>query len=248
MENQAIADRLVAHLVRSRAYGLTLRQAIEAASRDHRSALVRLIRGDRTDLLRVEVDNYVRALMTTASTGVGDFLGSELDFHYNNINRSAGSFYEVRKPNRDIVARRFLSTPLRLGTSDAVTAPMGGLFNRLGTSELSRINREVREGIVQGLSRPELESRVLRAARLSENQAQTIVTTSLTQASEMASEAFWEENDDLLAGFTFSAILDAATSRICSTNNGTFFPKDNVELRPPLHWGCRSTLIPVLAN
>ncbi len=49
--------------------------------------------------------------------------------------------------------------------------------------------------------------------------------------------------------FLFSAILDNTTTEICRSLNNTIVYKDDPELaryQPPLHYNCRSTLIPIL--
>jgi SPP1 gp7 family putative phage head morphogenesis protein len=248
MENQAIFDRQVEHLVRSRLYAKDIQKTIESLGADHRSRLVRLFRRDETQFFKEEVTRYIQTLQTTAGSSFRDFIGAELDFQAGSINKSAGSFFEIRRPDPKEVGRRLLATPMRFGNSGDASPPMGVSFQRLGQSELTRLNREVRQGIVNGLTSTEIESRILKTAKLTENQARTIVTTGFTHAEELTTRAFWDENTEILSGYTFTAILDGNTTVICASTDGRFFPKDDVRLEPPLHWGCRSSLVPVLKS
>jgi SPP1 gp7 family putative phage head morphogenesis protein len=246
MENQALFDRQIEHLVRSRLYAKDVLKVVENLGRDHRSRLIQFFRKKETEKFKVEVERYLRALTSTAGTAVSDFIYAELGFQTQTVNRSVKSFYDVKTPSRDAVAKRIVESPMRFSLTGDKTPPLQTSLSRLGQSELARLNREVRVGIAQGLPQSSIESRIVKAARLTENQARTLVTTSFTHAQELVAESFWEENGDLLLGYTFTAILDGSTTELCSSNDGTFFPKDDVKLKPPLHWGCRSSLVPVL--
>ena len=61
---------------------------------------------------------------------------------------------------------------------------------------------------------------------------------------------FWG-NKDIIQGFQFSAILDSRTTPLCASLNGQTFSVndvDSLDLRPPLHWNCRSILIPITTS
>lgn len=60
---------------------------------------------------------------------------------------------------------------------------------------------------------------------------------------------FFFKNADLIQGFQFSAVLDGKTTLICASLDGKTFKIDDasgLEFRPPLHWFCRSILVPIL--
>jgi SPP1 gp7 family putative phage head morphogenesis protein len=248
LENQALFDRQVEHLLRSRLYAKELQETISNLSQDHRSRLVRLFRLGKAKEFGPEVSRYVNSLGASTRASYSDFISAELDFQRGSVSRSVGSIFEVRRPSNQQVAARLQSAPMRFGLSGDTASPVYNSLGRLGQSELTRLNREVRRGIVAGLSESDIEARIIKTSKLTENQARTIVTTGFTHAEELISEEFWDANDDLLSGYTFTAILDGATTNVCASTDGTFFPKDDVRLRPPLHWGCRSSLVPVLKS
>jgi SPP1 gp7 family putative phage head morphogenesis protein len=235
-------------LLRSRLYSKELQETVASLSKDHRSRLVRLFSLGKQSEFATEVSRYVNSLGASTRTSYSDFIGAELDFQRASISRSVGSFYEVRRPSNQQVIQKLTSTPMKFGSTGDTAAPVMNALGRLGQSELARLNREVRVGIAQGLPQAQIETRIRKAAKLTENQARTIVSTGFTHAEELVASEFWDANEELLLGYTFTAILDGATTRVCASSDGTFFPKNDVKLRPPLHWGCRSSLVPVLKS
>lgn len=67
--------------------------------------------------------------------------------------------------------------------------------------------------------------------------------TKHTETMNQGRLAFFEESG-IVAAYQFSAILDDVTSPICSGLNGKIF-KAGEEAVPPLHFNCRSLLIPI---
>lgn len=52
------------------------------------------------------------------------------------------------------------------------------------------------------------------------------------------------QSTGVVTGYQYSAIMDDRTSDICSGLHGKFFTADNAPI-PPMHFNCRSTLIPI---
>ena len=55
--------------------------------------------------------------------------------------------------------------------------------------------------------------------------------------------AFFEQSN-VISGYQYSAILDDRVTDICRSLHGKKFRKGNQPI-PPLHWQCRSVLIPI---
>jgi SPP1 gp7 family putative phage head morphogenesis protein len=62
-----------------------------------------------------------------------------------------------------------------------------------------------------------------------------------------ARELFYGENDDLIEGVQWVAVLDMKTSETCRALDGTVFPL-NSGPRPPAHMNCRSTVTPIVRD
>lgn len=76
---------------------------------------------------------------------------------------------------------------------------------------------------------------------------QTMVRTALQNVSSVARQAVWNENSDVVVGVVWVSTLDDRTTSQCQALDGEQFPLDSGP-RPPIHFGCRSTTAPVLAD
>lgn len=144
-----------------------------------------------------------------------------------------------------------------LVTSD----PIGGsLFKEViddwGRARSRRIRESIRMGVVQGETIDQMVRRVrgTRARQfqdgvlaISRRGAQAIVRTSVNAVSSKARELVYEENDDLVKGVRWVSTLDGRTTAICRARDGRIWPAGEGP-RPPAHWACRSTTVPVLKS
>lgn len=73
----------------------------------------------------------------------------------------------------------------------------------------------------------------------------SIACTAMQHAQSVAVMEFYSVNPELVKEEEFAAILDSKTSVICRSLDGQKFPV-GVGPRPPLHFGCRSRMLPVL--
>jgi len=75
--------------------------------------------------------------------------------------------------------------------------------------------------------------------------AEAVVRTAVNQITNHAHLAVYEANTDLLSGVMFQATLDSNTTLICGSLDGKTWPVGSPDIRtPPLHWQCRSQLVP----
>lgn len=115
---------------------------------------------------------------------------------------------------------------------------------RLGMSQGESIDDIVRRVRGRALGGGRYEGGVL---QVSTRNAQALVRTSVTQVSNQASFATYAGNDDLTQEYEYVATLDVRTTEICMGLDGqTFRYDDKAAPRPPQHWGCRSTIVPVI--
>ena len=88
------------------------------------------------------------------------------------------------------------------------------------------------------------------------NQADALARTSIASISNQVREETYLANQDVIKGAQFLAVLDSQTSEICTALNGDKWIMEgggwrNIEgghdyRSPPLHFNCRSTMIPLL--
>jgi len=116
----------------------------------------------------------------------------------------------------------------------------------------------IRGRITQGFAEGETTSQILQSLRgtkarnyadgiLStiDKNTKTMVRTSLQNVSSAARQSVWEENSDIVESVEWVSVLDARTTEQCQALDGEIFPIDSGP-RPPIHYNCRSTIVPVL--
>ena len=245
---QELFDRQIEHMLTMRRYQDAANLLIEKASNRHRGFLKGILGKDLKDRLALEreVSRHVQELHALGANSISDFIGAELDFQTNNLRRSVGDFYSVNSVNRGQLAREITSQPLKLFNESKSHPTLVKSFENVGGAELTRINLIIRRGIASGEVEDDIIKKVLGTTKLTENQAKTLVTTHMTQADNIVKQKVLEANKEVYSGYVFTAILDSRTSEICSRYDNLFQSADNLRIQPPLHWRCRSILVPVL--
>jgi SPP1 gp7 family putative phage head morphogenesis protein len=158
---------------------------------------------------------------------------------------------EVQLPSRALLRAIVTEQPVR-------GAVMYDWWKQQRLATRLRFQTEVRIGITNGESIDDLVRRVRgRAAGggryeggvldVSTRQAEALVRTSVTQIATRAAFDTYAANDDLTQMYEYVAVLDDRTTEICANLDGEQWRYDDPSgLRPPQHWNCRSTIVPVI--
>ena len=120
---------------------------------------------------------------------------------------------------------------------------------------------QVRQGIAQNETLQQIIRRVAGSKKLgipgimdvSRRNASALVHSSIMQVANDARMATFKANDDIVKGVRFLATLDSHTSLQCIANSGAEWTLDGEPMSgttqpfnpPPLHFNCRSMLVPV---
>ena len=119
---------------------------------------------------------------------------------------------------------------------------------------------QVRQGIVQNETLQQIIRRVAGSKRLgipgimdvSRRNASALVHTSIMQVANDARLATFKANDDIIKGMRFLATLDSHTSLTCIAHSGAEWDMEGNPTvgnfpfeSPPLHFNCRSMLVPI---
>lgn len=110
-----------------------------------------------------------------------------------------------------------------------------------------------REGLSAGWSRKDfVQALTDKFGFLSETLVSTVVRTQATDFYNLARERVFKGSGGAVETVVFSAIIDDATTAVClKLDNVTFRGLDDPALdaaRPPLHWQCRSVLLPIMVG
>ena len=108
----------------------------------------------------------------------------------------------------------------------------------------------VTDEVIEGLTH---EPGLLKKAK---RNAEALVRTSYQTVMSEARQDAYRANDDVIKGTELSAVLDSRTTLICRGYDGKTWDLNNKPIppntlpfrQPPLHWGCRSVLLPVMKD
>lgn len=118
--------------------------------------------------------------------------------------------------------------------------------------EVARLTQGVKMGFVQGRTTRDIVKEVVGPgglADISERNAKTIVRTAVAHVSNVAREATYDKNSDVVEGYEWISTLDSKTSAICRGRDGLKFKADaEFRPKPPAHPNCRSTTIPLVSS
>lgn len=117
------------------------------------------------------------------------------------------------------------------------------LTKRMRNIISSGVKDSAGEGAIVALLRDEAKS-------FTDTWLATVVRTKTNEVYNTARRSFWEHDETaqkVITAYQFSAILDDNTSDICRDLDGKIFEiEDGVgRITPPLHFNCRSVLVPV---
>ena len=233
MVNTTLHDLAVQHFADVRLYEEGAQNANSRIARRHEKKLADLIRRGSPDL-QVEVSRFIQETHTSIHGRMSDLDAASEAFNVGALHRATGSFFTVVKPET------------------AAFDPQIGIFRSSLRSELSNIGEShlrAIENVIRdnpGASKAELARLAASRVPLAENRVKTLTRTLVTHVENSASLRVMKANEDVIAGYMFTAILDSRTSATCRAHHGSVYPINEIRYRPPLHWNCRSFLVPVI--
>lgn len=209
-----------------------------------------------TERLREMVDQTgaeLRAGMSyvsgEVSKSLGDIAEYEAEFQAEAIRSAAPFELDLVTPDPAKLRSLIESRPLEGKTTEE-------WFGGLADSAQTRINKQLMLGVATGETVDQMSRRITGTKAMNykdgvfnatKREAESIVRTGVNQASTTARETTYEENDEVISGVQIVATLDNRTTMICMAQDGKVYPV-NEGPRPPFHWGCRTTTVPVLKS
>lgn len=246
--NTDIKDAVVDHSAMVRLFEDQLHMGIDNIHDRYTNRMrASIIRGGSTASIerRVarEVNRFVDSSFKMTSSQLRGFISAEADFASDVLDMGVGEVWKVRGTPK--TALRNIVTTQTIRDSRLLSQH----FMDIGVGDRVRINGTIRRGIANGDNIDDIANRLFRSKTLNISRLQTraLVRTAITQYGSTASELVYQQNADVLKGYQYVATLDSRTSAICGRNDGRVFNIDDGNApRPPLHWNCRSTTIPVV--
>jgi SPP1 gp7 family putative phage head morphogenesis protein len=115
----------------------------------------------------------------------------------------------------------------------------------------NKMKNELMQGIKNGIGERELlKSLKELGAEETDKWLKTVIRTKTTEMFNRGRKAYWETDElakQIVEAYQFSAIMDDRTSEVCASLDGNVYEKGNFtnHIVPPLHFNCRSLLIPI---
>jgi len=240
--NLKIYDRVVDHLTDVRLYEEGVQLQNKRIMQRHRKRLRDILKSNITSDVKPEVARFGKELLSHQKTSLLEFSTSQLDFQTDNLNKELKSFYRIQRPrSKELLAE--ITGPNIKGVKSITEN-----IKNISSGELVRIQTKVKAGLAAGASSNDIINDVLKTTKLTEGQARALTRTSITSTQTLAITKVAEANSHVIKGFVFTAVLDARTSPICSFHNGKIYDVSDSRFKPPLHWNCRSSLVPLIKS
>lgn len=134
-------------------------------------------------------------------------------------------------------------------------------WSRQGQDTAFRFANAVRQGVVQGETNATIVARVTGTKLIpgvldvSKKNAEAMVRTSVQTISAAARQETFQANADIIEGFEQVSTLDSRTTDVCVAYDGAKWDLEYEPIAPsklpynggvPRHWGCRSTMAPIV--
>jgi len=183
-----------------------------------------------------------------------DIALTQADLEVKALNATVSDFESVRPSENQLLAA-YKNNPLSVtGKSQGLT--LKPFLKQYSSDQITFITGAINQGFAEGqtISQITRNIRGTRAARFNDGQLAIInrnnrimVRTAVQNAGEQARQRTWVSNKDLIKGVEWVSTLDSRTTSQCRALDGREFPIDKGP-RPPIHYGCRSTVTPILSE
>lgn len=118
-------------------------------------------------------------------------------------------------------------------------------ISRFGNSFKDEVEKNIRIGIVNGLSGKQITDNVKGNFNIKRNQLDSVIRTVTQSVVNSANEEVYKNNKNIISRYKYLAILDSRTTDICSDLNNKIYKVGKGPI-PPQHFNCRSFTIPLI--
>ena len=173
-----------------------------------------------------------------------DFLQYELDFGTKVLAANVLAIPKIA-PVQSATAS-MLTTLMQLEPTVGYT--IRSALQEFGTRKALEFARIIKEGVLNGLTTPNIVNSLQQMSGIQKRQASTLARTIINHVSVQAREVVMNENKDLIDRYKWVATLDSRTSLICASRDQQIYENIDENPKPPAHFNCRSTITWVIAD
>lgn len=188
--------------------------------------------------VKAELDKI--AIEQTISANLMQAGLTEADFQATILQRSlpAGVQLDFSTPSRRILRSAISSMPFQ-------GAVLKKWSKGIEQGVIDGVQTSITQGLTVGESNADIARRVKKTLNTSVRQATTVTRTAVNHVVTQARESTFQDNSRFIRSVRWVSTLDTRTSLICMSLDGEVY-KVGEGRRPPAHFNCRSTTVPVL--
>ena len=139
-----------------------------------------------------------------------------------------------------------LSSLMSVGVGQLFT--LRSLLQRFRQNKTNQVIQTVRDAATIRSGMKELVNAVNSLGDLTKSQYKSIIRTGINHVSIQARNVVMRENQNVFTGYEWVSVLDSRTSLLCMGRDGKVYPFAPESPLPPAHYGCRSSIVPVIAE
>jgi len=182
-----------------------------------------------------------------AQLDLGEFATYEAQFNATMLGKVVRAVVQLNVPSAEMISAAALADPLQLEARKGIQRiSISGALDQFGTKKAAEIIGEIQIGSSLGETSQQISRRLTGIHQLQQDQASSLVRTMTNHIASTARVEVLKANDDILKGMRRIATLDSRTTLYCMSIDQTIISLDGP--RPPYHWGCRTTIVPVLKD
>lgn len=232
--------------------GSQIKEILPVLERIREDTVARLIKDNVTELNKKRLAALLNELdeaMIEVYDQMGDkliknmqeFADYEADFSARMFTKATNTDFSV--PDGKTIEAAVFSTPAQLTT---VSINVDQAIKQFSKQKRKQVINVIKDGVVAGRTNDEIARDIgFVSKKIQRNHAAALIRTVTNHVSTSARQATIDDNDDIIEGVEWVSTLDGRTTHICQALDGKRFPDDSGP-RPPIHWGCRSTVIPTI--
>lgn len=176
-----------------------------------------------------------------------EFGGYEAEFNMTLLGKVVKTVVQLNTPVPAQIAAAALADPMDLEVGKGrQRISIAGALDEFSTKKSAEIISQIRVGSALGETSDQIARRLTPLGVKQKDQAAALVNTMTNHIASTARVEVLKDNDDILKGMRRIATLDSRTTLLCMSLDQTIIPLDGP--RPPYHWRCRTTLVPVLKD
>ncbi len=179
------------------------------------------------------------------TTNLEKFSKYEAEFSSRMFDKATNVEATFALPGSKQLNAAIFSAPLLLSVNDQ-KGTIESALKQFSEQKRKEMVNVIKDGVVAGKTTAEIVQDVtFTADKIQANHANALVRTIVGFVSTQAREETFKANEDLIDGYQWVSVLDGRTTETCMSLDGRIFAVGDGP-RPPIHWGCRSTVIPVV--